>query len=55
MKQYRIVYLPTGRSERDHKGNVILISATSERGAKQRVTRGLGYRNWDMYAMVEDV
>ena len=48
---YRLVYLPTGRAVKDSKGNVRTVEAKSERAAKLRFAKMLGYVNWELHAV----
>ena len=53
MKTFKLIYLPTGRTEKDRQGNDITVQASSERGAKAKITRSGSYYNWDLTAVVE--
>lgn len=48
---YRLVYLPTGRSVKDSEGNVRTVEAKSERAAKLRFAKMLGYVNWELHTV----
>lgn len=51
---YMLVCTLTGRKLRDHKGNLIVLTAVSERAAKIRFTKLRGFINWDHHIVVED-
>ena len=52
MNSYNILNLMTGRIDKDREGNVIIIHANSERGAKSKFSKASGYRNWNLYTVV---
>lgn len=53
MNSYHILNLMTGNLDKDREGNVIVIQANSERGAKAKFSKAGGYRNWNLYTVVQ--
>lgn len=49
---FALMYLCTGRFDRARTGEIITVTATTERGAKAKFTRDGSYRDWNLYAFV---
>lgn len=53
MKSYYVIYLCTGRREKNRDGTDKVLKGNSERGAKARYTRDGGYYDWTLYVLRE--
>jgi hypothetical protein len=55
MKSFHVIYLPTGRKEKNRDGTEKVLTGNTERGAKSKYTRDGGYYDWTLYVLREVV